>query len=160
MAACLVELICPQCAASFRANPGAIVSCPVCSFRGGRVPGVAATPSFQPAQGAYTPSLPGQAKVPGTDDEGVETNRSAVAALVLGLCFFVPPAGLFALMFGVIAVGQIREAKGRDDRPDQKGRGMAIAGIVLGAIFQLAWFIFIIGLLAFGASNLDAILGR
>ncbi len=89
-----------------------------------------------------------------------ETNRSAVTALVLGLCFFVPPAGLFALMFGVIGLGQIRDSKEREDQPDQKGKGLAIAGIVLGAIFQLVWFALIIGLMAFGARSLDSILGR
>lgn len=124
------------------------------------MPGGTPVASYQPAQGAFSPVLPGQAKVPGDDDKESETNRSAVAALVLGLCFFVPPAGIVALMFGVIALGQIRDAKEREDKTVQKGKGMAIAGMTLGALFQLAWFVLIIGLLAFGANNLDSILGR
>ena len=139
-----------------RANPGAVVTCPVCGHRGGRVGGSSLrTQGYQVAQGAYTPERAGF-RAPGSEEDAEpeeETSRSAVASLVLGLCFFVPPAGLFAIMFGVIALAQIKESKGREDQPDLKGRGLAIAGIVLGGVFQMAWFIAIIMALA-GLGNL------
>ena len=57
-------------------------------------------------------------------------NGFAVAALVLGLtcwCGFV--GGILAVIFGNIALGKIATSQGRE-----KGRGMAITGIVLGWI--------------------------
>ena len=57
-------------------------------------------------------------------------NGFAVAALVLGLCCWcgsIP--GILAVIFGYVALGQIARSEGR-----QKGRGLAIAGIVLGWI--------------------------
>lgn len=115
------------------------------------MPGVAPVRQVQASQGSFTPYQERIAE-PGQDLES-ETSRSAIAALVLGLAFFVPPAGIVAIMFGLIGLGQIKESKTRDDKPDLKGKGMAITGIVLGAIFQAAWFILVIMALA-GVGNL------
>ena len=72
-------------------------------------------------------------------------NGFAVAALVLGLfCWCGSIPGILAVIFGYVALGQIARSEGR-----QKGRGFAIAGIVLGwiAVAVLAgvaiyWFVY------------------
>lgn len=68
---------------------------------------------------------------------------------MLGVCFCFGITGILAVVFGNIALGQIDRSQGA-----QKGRGLAIAGIVLGwfgiallAIPALAWF-------GYGVSNL------
>lgn len=56
----------------------------------------------------------------------------SIASLVLGIagiplcCFFVP--SILAVVFGAIGLNQIKA------NPAQRGRGMAIAGIVLGSV--------------------------
>lgn len=55
------------------------------------------------------------------------TNGLAVASMVLGIVWIYWIGSILALIFGYIAKGQIDESQGR-----QAGRGMAIAGIVLG----------------------------
>ncbi len=59
-------------------------------------------------------------------------NGLAVASLVLGIisipmCFLFVP-GLLALIFGIIALNQIK------GNPGQSGRGQAIAGLIMGGI--------------------------
>jgi hypothetical protein len=56
----------------------------------------------------------------------------AIASLVLGivsipLCFIFIPA-LLAVIFGVIALSQIKR------KPGQAGRGQAITGLILGGV--------------------------
>jgi hypothetical protein len=77
------------------------------------------------------------------------TNGFAIASLVLGVCFCVGITGILAVVFGNLALNRIAESQGT-----QKGRGLAIAGIVLGwvgiallAIPALVWF-------GYGVSNL------
>jgi Domain of unknown function (DUF4190) len=72
---------------------------------------------------------PGQPYVP---HGGSQTNGLAITSLVLGIGgFFISCLGLvawiLALVFGYRARTQIDETGG-----EQKGRGMAVAGIVLG----------------------------
>ena len=56
------------------------------------------------------------------------SNRMAVASLVCSLFGWLCVVGpLFGLIFGFVALNQIKE-KG------QRGRGMALAGIIIGAI--------------------------
>jgi hypothetical protein len=70
-------------------------------------------------------------------------NGFAVAALVLGLTGFCTiVTGILAVIFGNIALGRIARSEGHE-----KGRGMAIAGIVLGWVsiavvgaLAIAWF--------------------
>jgi hypothetical protein len=73
----------------------------------------------------------------------------AVASLVLGLVFCFGFTGILAVIFGNLALGKIDASGGTE-----KGRGLAIAGIVLGwigiallAIPALVW-------LGYGISNL------
>ncbi len=59
------------------------------------------------------------------------TSGMAVAALVLGILGL----SLFAIIFGAIAMNQTK----RD--PNLSGRGLAIAGLVLGIIGMISWVI-------------------
>lgn len=60
--------------------------------------------------------------------------------MVLGLvalpAFFLGGLlGLLAIIFGIVALGQIKKR-------GQRGRGMAITGIVLGSVWVLVWIAF------------------
>lgn len=55
------------------------------------------------------------------------TSGKAVVSLVSGLLFFIPLAFLVAIVFGHIALSEIKKSAGR-----LKGEGMAIAGLILG----------------------------
>ena len=54
------------------------------------------------------------------------TNGMAIASLVLGILWLYWIGSILALIFGYIALGQIKR------NPQQQGKGMAIAGVVLG----------------------------
>jgi hypothetical protein len=58
-----------------------------------------------------------------------KTNGFAVASMVLGIVWAYWIGSILALVFGYIATSQIKRSGGT-----QTGRGMAIAGIVLGWI--------------------------
>src|SRR5690349_4599815 len=73
---------------------------------------------------------PGQPGVPPSSRGSV--NGLAVAALCCGLAAFVPLVGVLAVVFGVVALHQLRSGF-------QRGRGRAITGIVLGALGTLGW---------------------
>ena len=75
-------------------------------------------PTFTP----YTPYASGVA-------QATSTNGLAIASMVLGILWIYWIGSILALVFGYVAKGQIDRAAGR-----QTGRGMAIAGIVLGWI--------------------------
>lgn len=91
----------------------------------------------QPYQYPYPPQPPAP-----------KTNGMAIASMVLGICamtigwllvlFGAAILAIIAVVFGHIATTQI----GRD--PQQRGRGMAIAGLVLGYI-ALGLFVILIG---------------
>ncbi len=66
------------------------------------------------------------------------TNGLAIAALCCGLAAVVPVAGVVAIVLGVVALHQLRQAR-QAHGAGQRGRGMAIAGIVLGTIGTLVW---------------------
>jgi hypothetical protein len=88
-----------------------------------------------PAPGSTQPYVP-------------RTNGLAIASLVLGILFCFVVSGILAVIFGNVALGQIARSEGRE-----KGRGLAIAGVVLGwvsigmlGIMALVW-------LGYGISN-------
>jgi hypothetical protein len=87
-------------------------------------PGLPGLPGQQGQQGQ--PGQPGQ---PGATSG---RNGLAIAALCCGLAAFIPLVGVVAIVLGVVALNQLR-------RGFQRGRGMAITGIVLGALGALAW---------------------
>lgn len=72
------------------------------------------------------------------------TNGLAVASMVLGIVWVWWIGSILALVFGYIAKGQIARSGGA-----QAGRGMAIAGIVLGWV-GVAILLLIIPLAIFG----------
>jgi hypothetical protein len=86
-----------------------------------------------PAAGAPDPAAPGGGK-----------NGFAVAALICGI---LAPCGLglLALIFGIIALVQIKNS-------GQRGRGMAITGIALTGVWAVVGAIVLVVLLAIGAS--------
>jgi hypothetical protein len=112
-------------------------------------------PSAAWAPPPAAPSAPSAAWVaPGTIGGAPAARQSvnsmAVASLVLGLCcwcFFVP--GILAVIFGHLALGKIATSEGRE-----KGRGMAIAGIVLGWVSIAVLAGITIAWLVYGLSNL------
>ncbi len=67
------------------------------------------------------------------------TSGMATASLVLGIIgLFINPLSILAIIFGGIGIAQT----GRD--ATLKGRGMAVAGLILGIIVVLAWIAIII----------------
>jgi hypothetical protein len=76
------------------------------------------------------------------------TNGLAIAAMVLGIVWVYWVGSILALIFGYIAKGQINASAGR-----QGGKGMAIAGIVLGWV-GIGTFLLCIVALMVGASNI------
>lgn len=87
--------------------------CPVC----GR-PAASPPPS---AVGTYPGAVP-------------ETSGRAIISLICGLLFFIPLAFIAAIVFGHLAISEIRRSAGR-----LKGQGIAITGLVLGYL----WIFFI-----------------
>jgi hypothetical protein len=61
------------------------------------------------------------------------TSGAAITSLVCGLILCVPfVTGLVAIITGIIGIGQT-------GKPGVKGRGMAMAGLILGIISLLGW---------------------
>lgn len=100
------------------------------------VSGGGGTPGF----GGPAARGPGAAPVPGAAGYGPgqwyggppampRTNGLAIASLVLGILWLYWIGSLLAVVFGHVALRQVRRANGW-----QEGRGMAIAGAVLGWI--------------------------
>jgi type IV pilus assembly protein PilA len=97
--------LCPYCA---KAIEDYAQACPFC----GRNLAVPA-----PAPGVYSGMPPGN----------TETSGKAIGSLVCGILFFFLPAAIAAVVLGHLSLSEIRQSAGR-----LAGRGMAIAGLVLG----------------------------
>jgi type IV pilus assembly protein PilA len=95
--------------------------CRVCGRNTGEVS--AATPGM-------IPMAPGVSAV---------TSGKAIVSLVCGLLLFVPMAFIAAIIFGHLALSEIRKSGGR-----LKGEGMAMAGLVLGYVWIAGIPIFLI----------------
>jgi len=115
-------------------NPGAKF-CPAC---GNALPPEPVLPAANRpfVAGAASQPLPGYAPPSGLSEAPAagpaaatpkSTNGLAIASMVLGIVWVWWVGSILALIFGYVAKGQIRDAKGA-----QGGGGMAIAGIVLG----------------------------
>jgi len=75
------------------------------------------------------------------------TNGMSVAALVCGICGFIYAIpGLLGIIFGIIAIRQI-------NRENTDGKGMAIAGIVVGAVWFVAYAVLISLVIAFSTNQ-------
>ncbi len=82
-----------------------------------------------------SPEAPSPPPIPGApdDSQGPPTNGMAVASLACGIFGWVfVIGGLLGIVLGIVALGQIRRS--RQTTEPQSGTGLAIAGIVLGAI--------------------------
>jgi type II secretory pathway pseudopilin PulG len=89
----------------------------------------------KPAVGGAPPSTaaPGPA---GKAEEPMRRSGQATASLILGLFSFVPPVGLLAVIFGHLALADIRRSRGR-----LLGEGMAVFGLVVGYVSLGVWVI-------------------
>lgn len=104
----------------------------------------AAPPTFAPAPG-YPPSGYGAGYGFGPQPTNPGTNGMAVASLVLGIVWIYWIGSVLALVFGYVAVNQIKTAT-RAGQPPQSGRGMAIAGTVLGWVGVAFLVLVVIGI--------------
>jgi hypothetical protein len=75
-----------------------------------------------------------------------KTNGFAIASLILGVLWFYWVGSVLALIFGYVGKSQIDKSGGTQD-----GRGLAIAGIVLGWIGVAVLIVFIIAVAAGGS---------
>jgi hypothetical protein len=91
---------------------------------------------------------PAQYPAAGPPVVAVKTNGFAIASLVLGILWIYWIGSILALVFGMVAKNQIDRSGGYE-----QGRGMAIAGIVLGwvGIGFLLLFILFFGIAGCGA---------
>jgi hypothetical protein len=113
-------MTCTRCGATI--SPGTKF-CPACGAAQPPDPGGGGMPGYVPAP----QSLPAAAPPPYAAGVAQTTNGLAVASLVLGILWLFWLGSLLALIFGYIGKSQIDQSGGA-----QGGKGLAIAGIVLG----------------------------
>jgi hypothetical protein len=99
----------------------------------------------QPVQ-PYQPGHPSTYQYPAYVAAPQATNGMAIASMVLGILWLYWIGSVLALIFGYVALGQIKER-------NQGGRGMAIAGIVLGWVGVGALLLVIIVAIAAGSDS-------
>jgi hypothetical protein len=92
----------------------------------------------------YQPSPPSPSPYTGTPDPTQRTNVLAIIALILGIV--IPIGGIIC---GPIALGQIK-------RTGENGRGLALAGLIIGIAFTLIGLIAIIAYIALIAAAVNA----
>jgi len=76
-----------------------------------------------------------------------QTNVFSILSLIFGILFFVPIAPILAIVFGFIALSQIKQTK-------EQGKGMAAAGIILGVFWIMIYILLIIFFIIFLSSVL------
>lgn len=89
--------------------------------------GAATTPQTYPAPAYQTPYQPPYQAYYQPVPTGQRTNGMAIASLVLGIVWVWWLGSILAVIFGYVALGQIKQR-------NEGGRGMAIAGIILGFV--------------------------
>jgi len=115
----MLQFSCPHCNSTFEvpeSAAGGISPCPQCS-KDVQIPGVPGGVDTAP------PTTPGNLST------AVRTSGLAIASLICGLLMCLPPAALAGVVMGIVALNQIANPVNR-----LSGRGLAIAGIVTGAI--------------------------
>jgi hypothetical protein len=108
-------------------------------------------PSTPPPPPPFAPSMPPTAQVPPQyvpygQPYGylpTRTNGLAIASMVLGILCVYWITSILAVIFGHIALSQIKRSNGT-----QTGRGMAIAGLVLGYIWLAILVVVIVVVIA------------
>ncbi len=122
---------CPNCGQQYGVTPqqwaeaqGRSIPCSKCgkTFVVGQGSGAAMPAAAMP------PPIPttSYAQGAGTIDTR-RTSSVAIASLICGCLFFIPLASLAAIILGAIGIAKTRD-------PQVRGRGMAIAGLSLGAV--------------------------
>lgn len=92
----------------------------------GQAPGYGQVPGYgQPGWGQFGPVQP------------VGANGMAIASLICGICGFLCGTGILGVVFGFVGLSQMK-------RTGQRGRGMAIAGIICGAVWILLTVVFLV----------------
>jgi type II secretory pathway pseudopilin PulG len=129
-------MFCVRCGA---ANADGSQFCAKCGAAIGAQAGAAGTP-VSPAPPAY--STTHQSIGP------AESSGKAVASLICGFLFFIFPVAIIGVVFGHLALTDIRKSAGR-----LTGRGMAIAGLVLGYA-GILFIPFVLIVAAFAIPNL------
>ncbi len=100
-----------------------------------------ALPAMPP--GPYGPGGPyGYTMVPATS-----TNGMAIASMVLGIVWIYWIGSILAIVFGHTSLSQIKRT------PYQTGRGMAIAGLVLGYVGLTTLTLLVVAIIAAGPSS-------
>lgn len=95
----------------------------------------------QPPQQPYAPPAPGYQQQPGyvQQSQGEKTNTLAIVAFISS--FFVHILGI---ILGHIALSQIK-------RTGEGGRGLALAGTIIGYILSFGWILILAGMFFFGS---------
>ena len=89
-----------------------------------------------------TTPTPGYAPVPAEQ----RTNVLAIVSLVISILGF----NVIAIILGAIALNQVKKS-------GEKGRGLALAGIIIGAVSLVIGIIIVIATVAIVAANPDAV---
>jgi type IV pilus assembly protein PilA len=119
-----------------------------CSQCGNEIPaGASFCPSCGQAARASSSAVPAQPAIPGGSGTPA-TSGKAIASLVFGLLPLTLLSAIPAIVFGHIALSEIKKSAGR-----LQGRGLAIAGLVLG-YFSVAIMPFILIIAAIAIPNL------
>jgi hypothetical protein len=119
------------------------LSPPQAPYPGGYPPPPGQPPYKAPYQGPY--QAPYQPAYFQPAPPGQRTNGLAIASLILGIVWLSWIGSILALIFGYIALGQIK-------KQHEGGRGMAIAGIVLGWVGVATAILFVV-LIAVASTN-------
>jgi len=91
------------------------------------VPTPAGSPAAPPPYGPMGAAPPGMVYVPVYAAPTPGTNGMAIASMILGILWVYWVGSVLAVIFGFVALNQIKKR-------NESGRGMAIAGLVLGFI--------------------------
>ncbi len=144
-----MTIFCPNCGTQNAGIAGARASCTACGSpfdvpADGAAPAPVAEaprppPSFQaPGAQVFSPNPTSSPMAPRPGTRG--TNTLAIVSVVFGLVCCAPLVSpVVAIGCGIVSIKQI-EATG------EGGRGLAIAGILLGAVTALLQFFWLIGM--------------
>ena len=169
-----MKVYCPNCGQANETGPGARVMCTACTAvfdappeAGAPPPAPAppeppqyATPPPQaytpppqayspPAQPSWQPSVPTYGTPTSMGGTMQATNTLAIVSLIAGVVCCIPVVSpLTAIITGAIAISQINA-----NPTAQKGKGLAVAGIILGALTIVFNILGLIGNIAQAAGH-------
>ncbi|WP_186815276.1 DUF4190 domain-containing protein [Terrabacter aerolatus] len=100
-------------------------------------PAAPGSPFAAPAPGSPFMAPPGSPYPPSAPVPVSGRNGLAIAALCCGIAGIIPVAAVVGIVLGAVALGQLR-------RRVQKGKVMAVVGIVLGVLWLAGWVALIV----------------